>query len=189
MPGTGATILTRSTTARAARMRSRTSFSSDDTTRQDRVEQELGGVDGVVRTALAVEVRDERGNVLGVFRGSAEIVQVVPVRRHIRNGDADAIPGEPCGARGEKALALRRAIRIDADGAGAALQQDRAGDGMLRLGVEEAQRHARTRGDFTHLDLGLAGKRPQNKHEQQSWINFHGVPRRVRNRPGFGGTS
>ncbi|MCB1486818.1 MAG: transglutaminase family protein, partial [Bauldia sp.] len=48
------------------------SFSSDDTTRQDRVEQELGGVDGVVRTALAVEVREGR---LCVFMPPVEEIE------------------------------------------------------------------------------------------------------------------
>ena len=43
-----------------SRAQTAASLSADGTQRQDRVEQELGSIDGVVRTALAVEVRDGR---------------------------------------------------------------------------------------------------------------------------------
>ena len=48
------------------------SLSADGTQRQDRVEQELGSIDGVVRTALAVEVREGR---LCVFMPPVEEVE------------------------------------------------------------------------------------------------------------------
>ena len=48
------------------------SLSADDTARQDRVEQELGSIDGTVRTALAVEVREGK---LCVFMPPVEEVE------------------------------------------------------------------------------------------------------------------
>ena len=48
------------------------SLSADDTARQDRIEQQLGSIDGTIRTAFAVEVRDGR---LCVFMPPVETIE------------------------------------------------------------------------------------------------------------------
>ncbi|MBK7016615.1 MAG: hypothetical protein IPH39_13815 [Sulfuritalea sp.] len=115
----------------------------------------VAGAHGPYRQLFALaQEGDHGGGILRMFAGMAKVIQRAPVGRHIDDGHADAVVVEAARAARKKVFVADGAIGEDSDGPGPALKQHRAGDGIRRPGIDEAQRDLGTRRQFMDLRLG-----------------------------------